>query len=67
LREAAIKGALVAHKTVGRVSRGRPKDEHDQRAVQFWLNSIPEDWEEPVVSPEFQALLDSTAPLERHG
>jgi hypothetical protein len=57
LREAAIKGALVAYKTVGRVSRVRPKDEHDQQAVQFWLMSIPEDWEEPVLSPEFQEML----------
>lgn len=60
LREAAIKGALVAYKTVGRVSRGKPKDEHDQQAVQFWLISIPEDWEDPEVSPEFQTVLDGT-------
>jgi hypothetical protein len=62
LQQAAIKGALVAYKTVGRVSRGRPKDEHDQQAVQFWLMSSPEDWEEPVLSPEFQRLLDSNRP-----
>jgi hypothetical protein len=65
LREAAIKGALVAHKTVGRVSRGRPKDEHDQQAVQFWLMSIPDYWEEPVLSPEFQEMLYGTRAEER--
>jgi len=60
LREAATKGALTAYKTVGRVSRGRPKDEHDQQAVQFWLMSIPKHWEEPVLSPEFKAMLYSS-------
>lgn len=58
LREAAIKGALVAHKTIGRVSRGKPK-EHDEQAVQFWLISIPDYWEEPDLSPEFEEMLDS--------
>jgi hypothetical protein len=65
LREAAIKGALVAYKTVGRLRRGRPKDEHDQQAIRFWLNSIPEDWEEPVLSPEFQKMLYGTGAGER--
>jgi hypothetical protein len=60
LRGAAIKGALVAYKTMNRLSRGRPKDEHDQQAVQFWLMSIPDYWEEPVLSPEFQEMLYST-------
>lgn len=59
LREAAIKGALVAYKTVGRVSRGKPK-ERDEQAVQFWLMSIPKYWEEPVLSPEFKAMLYSS-------
>ena len=65
LREAATKAALAAHGAVGRLSRGRPKDEHDQQAVQFWLNSIPKDWEEPEVSAEFQAMLDSAGAEER--
>ena len=60
LREAAIKEALVAYKAVGRLSRGKPK-EHDQQAVQFWLMSIPEYWEEPVLSLEFQEMLYSSS------
>lgn len=65
LREAAIKGALAAYKTVSRLSRGKSKDEDRDRAgVEFWLKSIPDYWEEPTVSPEFQKLLDSAAPGE---
>jgi hypothetical protein len=67
LRRAAIKGALAAYKVVGRLSRGRPKDEHDQQAARFWVESIPEDWEEPTFSPEFQRMLDSAAAHKRHG
>jgi hypothetical protein len=63
LRQAAIKGAVEAYKTVNRVSFGKSKDEErDRFAVEFWLRSVPSYWEEPVVSPEFQKLLDTLAP-----
>jgi hypothetical protein len=61
LRKAAIKAAVEGYKTVTRLSLGRSKDEeHDRFAVEFWLRSIPSYWEEPVVSPEFQKLLDTS-------
>ncbi len=63
LRNAAIKGAIEAWRTVGRLSLGRSKDEEkDQSAVEFWIRSIPDYWEEPRVSPEFEKLLDSIEP-----
>ncbi len=66
LRKAAIKGAVEAYKTVTRLSLGKSKDEErDSFAVDFWLRSIPPDWEEPEVSPEFQKVLDSTKPRQR--
>jgi hypothetical protein len=66
LRKAAIKGAVEAYKTVTRLSLGRSKDEErDRLAVEFWLRSIPSYWEEPVVSPEFQKLLDTSAVLSQ--
>lgn len=34
----------------------------DRFAVELWLRSIPASWEDPEVSPEFQALLDEAAP-----
>jgi hypothetical protein len=62
LRKAAIKGAVEGYKTVTRLSLSRSKDEErDHFAVEFWLRSIPSYWEEPVVSPEFQKLLDASA------
>ncbi len=62
LGEAATKAALAAYKTMNRLSRGRSKDEERNRsAAEFWLMSIPAYWEEPVVSPEFQKLLDRSA------
>lgn len=65
LREAAIKGALTAYKTVSRLSRGKSKDEDRVRSdVEFWLKSIPDYWVEPTVSPEFQKLLDSAGSRE---
>jgi hypothetical protein len=52
LRNEAIKGAVEAHKTATRLSLGRSKDEEkDSFAVAFWLQSIPDYWEEPEVSP----------------
>jgi hypothetical protein len=66
LRKAAVKGAVDAHKTVTRLSLGRSKDEeHDRVAVEFWLRSIPPQWEEPTVSPEFQKMLDRIGSSER--
>lgn len=63
LREAAIKGALTAHKTLNRLSRGKSKNEQqDRAAAEFWIMSIPTYWEEPEVSPELQAVLDSARP-----
>jgi hypothetical protein len=63
LRRAAIKGAVEAYKTVNRLSLGRSKDEaKDSFAVDWWLRSIPDYWEEPEISPEFQRLLDSSEP-----
>jgi hypothetical protein len=59
LREAAVNAALVAYKTVDRLSRSKSKDEEDRQAVEYWLMRIPAYWEEPVVSPEFQKLLDA--------
>jgi hypothetical protein len=60
LRKAAIKGAVEAYKTVTRLSLGRSKDEErDRFAVDWWLRSVPDYWEKPEVSPEFQKLLDS--------
>lgn len=60
LRKAAIKGAVEAYKTVTRLSLGRSKDEErDRFAVDWWLRSVPDYWEAPEVSPEFQKLLDS--------
>lgn len=61
LREAAIKGALTAYETAYRLNRGRSKDEErDRAAAALWLMSIPDYWEEPEVSPEFQKLLDAS-------
>jgi hypothetical protein len=58
LRKAAIKGAVEAYRTVNSVSLGRSKnEERDRFAVDWWLRSIPDYWEEPEVSPEFQRLL----------
>lgn len=65
LREAAVGAALIAYKTVDRLSRGKSKDGQDQRAVDYWLRRIPKDWEEPVVSPKFQKLLNAPAPNDR--
>jgi hypothetical protein len=60
LRRAAIKGAVEAFSTTRRVALGRSRDvERDQMAVQWWLQSIPDYWEDPLVSVEFQALLDT--------
>jgi hypothetical protein len=61
LREAAVKAALVAYKTVDRLNRSKPKNERDRRAVEYWLMRIPSYWEEPVVSPEFQKMLNRSA------
>jgi hypothetical protein len=61
LREAAVKAALVAYKTVNRLSRSGSKDERDRRAAEYWLMRIPSYWEEPAVSPEFQKMLDASA------
>jgi hypothetical protein len=59
LRAAATKAAVEAWRTVNRLSLGRSKDEEkDQFAVNWWLRSIPDYWEEPEVRPEFQKLLD---------
>lgn len=65
LREAAIKGALTAYKTIGRLTRGRKDEERDRVAAEFWLVSIPSYWEEPEVSPELQRLLEATNPARR--
>jgi hypothetical protein len=60
LRKAAIKGAVEAYRTVTSVSLGRSKsEERDRFAVEWWLRSIPDYWEDPEVSPEFQRLLDA--------
>jgi hypothetical protein len=68
LREAAIKAAVSAYKTMNRLSRGRSKDEErDRSSAEFWLTSIPDYWEEPTLRPEFQAMLDGAALHERHG
>jgi hypothetical protein len=61
LREAAVKAALVAYKTVDRLNRSKPKNERDRRAAEYWLMRVPSYWEEPVVSPEFQKLLNRSA------
>ncbi len=61
LQEAAVKAALVAYKTAGRLSRSKSKDEQDRRAVEYWLMRIPSYWEEPAVSHEFQKMLDTSA------
>jgi hypothetical protein len=61
LRETAVKAALVAYKTADRLSRGKSKSGQDRRTVDYWLMRIPTYWEEPVVSPEFQKLLDTSA------
>lgn len=67
LRRAAVKGAVDAYTTLSRLSLGRSKDqEKDQRAVEFWLRSIPSYWEEPEVSPEFQTMLDSKPSSSPH-
>src|SRR5450759_482630 len=59
LREAAIDGAVEAYRVVTRLGLGRSKnEEHDRRALYFWLMSVPDYWEKPEVSPEFQKLLD---------
>lgn len=59
LREAATTSAVEAWRTLNRLSLGRSKDqEKDQFAVEWLLRSIPDYWEEPEVSPEFQAMLD---------
>jgi hypothetical protein len=56
---AATKAAVEAWKTINRLSLHRSKDEKkDQFAVGWWLSSIPDYWEEPEVSSEFQKLLD---------
>jgi len=66
LRKAATKAAAEAWRTLTRVSVNRSKDEEkDQFAVSWWLRSIPDYWEEPEVSPEFEMLLDSTEPRPR--
>lgn len=68
LRKAAVKGAVEAHNTVTRLSLGRSKDEeHDRFAVEFWLRSVPSYWEEPVVSREFQQMLNRSASHEPLG
>jgi hypothetical protein len=60
LRRAAIRGAVEAFQRTRRVALGRSRDvERDQMAVQWWLQSIPDYWEDPLVSVEFQALLDA--------
>jgi hypothetical protein len=61
LREAAVKAASVAYKTVDRLNCSKSKDEQDRRAVEYWLMRIPSYWEEPVVSPEFQEMLNRSA------
>jgi hypothetical protein len=59
LRQAAIKEALVAFETLLELHRGDPEARKD---VAYWLWLVPDSWEEPVVSPEFQAVLDTARP-----
>jgi hypothetical protein len=60
LSRAASKAAVEAYKTTMRLALGRSKDEeHDRFAVNWWLQSVPDYWEEPEVSLSFQALLDA--------
>jgi hypothetical protein len=60
LKKEAIKGAVEAWRTSSRLSLGRSKDEEkDSFAVNWWLRCIPDYWEEPEVSADFQKLLDS--------
>lgn len=59
LRKAATNAAIEAWKTATRLSLGRAKNQQkDTLAVNWWLRSIPDYWEEPEGSPQFQALLD---------
>jgi hypothetical protein len=65
LRKAAIRGAVEMYKIFSRLALGRSKDEaRDSFAIDLWLRSIPDYWEEPEVSPEFQKLLDN-APSDK--
>jgi hypothetical protein len=59
LRQAAIKEALFAFEALLKLHRGDPEARKD---VAYWLWLVPDYWEEPAVSPEFQAVLDSARP-----
>ncbi len=59
LRQAAIKEALFAFETLLQLHRGDPEARKD---VAYWLWLVPDYWEEPVVSPEFQTVLDIATP-----
>ena len=58
LRQAAAKAAAEAFQTIRRLGTGRSRhQERDRFALNWWLGSIPDYWEEPEVSDEFRDLL----------